>query len=208
MSATDWFNHVQAINPLAKDLYASNTREEFLDAAERLLERVVGQMEADRATFRQLDEPGLTHLMPRLLGDLVPSKPETHTNGHVDVTIWHPRNLGFHYLVEGKIWRGGRWHRDGMRQVLGYATGREGRVMCLAFFIRHKRMNFLLTRLRAQLATATDPASTGPSEDHPFLLAAFMTPHLHSSELPLKLVHYGCYLWEEGVEDLGEDEEA
>lgn len=207
MSASGWFHHVQQVAPHAKELYVSSTREAFLDAAERLLERVVGRMEANRATYRSLDEQALSHLITDLLGDLVPSKPEARTNGHVDVTIWHPRNLGFQHLTECKIWNGGNWHREGMRQVMGYSTGQEGRAMCLAFFVRHKRMTFLLGRLRTQLATAVDPASTGASEDHPFLQDAFVTPHSHASGRPLKLVHYGCYLWEEGVEDLGDVEE-
>ena len=47
----------------------------------------------------------------------------------------------------------------------------------------------------------------GPSEDHPFLKDAFVTPLAHASGRPLKLVHCGCYLWEEGVEDLGDPED-
>lgn len=207
MSATAWFHHVQSVNPYAKELYLSNNREDFLDAAERLMQRVVERMEANRSTYRRLDEPALSHLITDLLGELVPSRPEARTNGHVDVTIWHPRNLGYHHLTECKIWNGATWHREGMNQVLGYATGREGRVMCLAFFVRHKRMEFLLRRLRTQLDSATDPAPIGPSEAHPFLNGAFVTLHAHASGTPLKLVHLGCYLWEEGAENLGDGEE-
>lgn len=207
MSAIGWFFHVQTVSPFAKALYVSGTREAFLDAAECLIERVVHRMESSRATYRKLDEPDLSKLVVELLGELVPSESEAHQNGHVDVTIRHPRNLGFRHITECKIWNGGKRHRDGMRQLLGYTTGRELRAMCLTFFIRHKRMAFLLQRLRGELELAPDPPSKGPSEDHPFLKGAFVTRHEHSSGSELGIVHVGCHLWEEGTEDLGEDED-
>jgi len=91
-----------------------------------------------------------------------------------------------------------------MRQLLRYATGREGRTLCLAFFIRHKRMVYLLDRLRAQLGPAADPPALGLAVDHRILPGAFLTLHEHASGSRLGIVHAGCYLWEEGIEDLGE----
>lgn len=205
MSAADWLAHIHSINPHAHALYVSASRGEFLDAAERLIQRVVERMEGSRATYRKLDERDLSKLVAELLGELVPSEAESHSNGHVDVTIRHPRGLGFSHITECKIWNGASWHREGMKQVLHYVTGHEVRALCLVFFIRHKRMKFLLERLRHELLPPSEPLVAGEITDHHFLPWGFVTPHEHSSGSELSLVHYGCYLWEEGEEDLGEE---
>jgi hypothetical protein len=208
MSADAWYHHVLSINPMPRALFESETVDEFLDAAEHLLGLVVGKMESSRATYRKLAEPDLSNLVVQLLGDLVPASAEAHTNGHVDVTIRHPRNLGYKHITECKIWNGERWHREGMHQLVHYATGTERRTMCLAFFVRHKRMAFLLARLRTGMGASSDPPVTGPVEDHPFLSAAFVSVHEHGSGRPLRIVHYGCHLWDDTVEDAGDKEEG
>jgi hypothetical protein len=207
MSATDWLLHVRSVNPLAEQLYVSDSREAFLDACESLIERVVHRMEASRATYRKLGEVDLSKLIVELLGELVLSESEAHQNGHVDITIRHPRGKGYRHITECKIWDGGGWHRAGMLQLLGYATGREGRAMSLAFFIRHKRMVFLMERLRKQLEASNDPPLVGATEQHVLLEGAFVTRHTHASGAPLGIVHLGCHLWEEGEEDQGEEDE-
>lgn len=201
MSADDWLRHIRSINPYAEALYVSDSREAFLDAAERLIARVVHRMESSRSTYRKLGEIDLSQLITDLLGELVPATPETRQNGHVDVTISHPRCLEFKHLTECKIWDGPAWHQEGMTQLLGYATGREGRVLCLAFFIRHKGMVVLLNRLREQLGPEAAPPALGPAEDHPLLSGAFITRHQHSSGAELRIVHLGCHLWQEGNEN-------
>jgi hypothetical protein len=191
MSAELWLGHLRRLNPYAEKLFLSQTREEFLDAAEHMIERQVQRMEQRRDTYRKLGEVDLSKLLVELLGDLVPAEAEADQNGHVDVLIKHPRGLGFRHLTECKIWNGVDWHR----------SGREGRTMCLAFFVRHRRMKFLLERLRRNLASAESPAMIGPSEDHPFLTYAFTTHHEHPSGALLGIVHAGCHLWQDGTEE-------
>ncbi|MCA9544811.1 MAG: hypothetical protein KC613_10490 [Myxococcales bacterium] len=194
--ADAWFRHVQLLNPHARGLFVSGDRAAFLDAAERLIADVVLRMEESRATYRQLGERDLSKLMKELLGPLVPSDAEAHTNGHVDLTIRHPRGLGYKYLVECKIWNGNALHRDAMVQLLGYLTGQEGRAMCLAFFIDRQRMMRLLERLRGELATTNEPPAIGDPVDHPTIAGTFMTRHEHpSSGREIDIVHMGCDLW-------------
>jgi hypothetical protein len=154
-------------------------------------------MEANRATCRKLDEPDLSHLLKELLGELVPAEAEAHQNGHVDVTISHPRGLGFKHITECKIWRGAAWHRQGMTQVLGYATGREERVMVLAFFIHHRGMVKLLAKLREQIEQGGEPGCVRPGQDHPQISGAYLTWHAHPSGSEMGIVHFGCHLWQE-----------
>jgi hypothetical protein len=184
---------------LAEQLFLSENRESFLDTAERLVHRVVQRMESSRSTFSGLSEPQLSNLMKELLGELVPAQAESHQNGHVDLTIWHPRGLGFNHITECKIWKGEAWHRKGMLQLLHYATGREGRTLCLAFFIKHKNMVTLLQKLRVALDSGGEPPPIRPSEDHLILAGAFVSWHEHRSGAELGVVHLGCHLWLESA---------
>jgi hypothetical protein len=208
VSAESWLHHVEAVNPAARALYLSTTRAQFLDAAEAMIGNVVDVMETSRSTYRKLAEPDLSRLAKDLLGKLIPCDAESDNNGHVDLLIRHPFEPSFRHITEFKIWGGGSIHRGAMRQVLGYATGQEERLMCLSFFIHHKRMVFLLDRLRKELAAAADPAALWPDGSHPFLKLAFVTRHAHASGQPIEIVHLGCYLWEEGSQDLSDAPEA
>lgn len=196
MSADAFLMHVQRINPFAAQLFRSDGLDAFLDAAERLIERVVRRMEASRGTYRKLSEPDLSNLMKDLLGELVPAAAEAHQNGHVDLTIFHPNGLDFRHITECKIWDGQEWHRAGMHQLLDYATGREGRTLCLAFFVKTKGMVAMLKRLRVELDAGGVPPVLRPCGDHPFLAGAFVSFHVHPSGAELGIVHLGCHLYE------------
>ena len=199
MSAEAWLQHVRSVNPFAEQLFSSGNRDGFLEAAERLVHRVVQRMESSRATFAGLSEPQLSNLMKELLGELVPAEAESHQNGHVDLIIRHPLGLGFNHITECKIWDGEAWHREGMLQLLNYATGREGRALCLAFFIKHKKMVALLAKLRVALDAGGEPPPIRPSEDHLVLAGAFVSWHEHPSGAELGVVHLGCHLWLESA---------
>lgn len=82
-----------------------------------------------------------------------------------------------------------------MIQLLTYATGREGRTLCLAFFIHHKGMVDVLKKLRVGLDQDGDPPPLRPSEDHPHLAGAFVSWHEHPSGAEIGIVHLGCHLW-------------
>lgn len=206
-------------DPFAYALYASETREEFLLAAERLLLRAVQRMEQSRSTYSGLGEVALSVMIKESLGNLVDARNEEHHNGHADLQIKHPRNLGYRHITECKLWMGPKWHVEGMVQLIGgwspkegkhltgYATGREVRVMCLAFFVNRKRMDFLLKRLKLKLAEVLSPRLVKAPEDHPDLEGAFISVHRHSTDRELGIVHLGCNLWEEGAEDLSSDDE-
>lgn len=194
MSAKEWAAAVERAVPHFKRLFFSQSRDQFILACEHMIGDLVRRMEGRRSTYRQLGEADLSKMMVELLGEAVAAA-ERDQNGHVDITIHHPRGLGFVYLTECKIWNGAKVHRDGMAQVMGYATGREGRVMVLAFFVTHKRMVYLLERLRDELDAGGLPTSIRASEVHPFLLnGAFVSHHEHGSGAALSITHLGCFL--------------
>ena len=204
MNATDFGAHIKRLSPEAYLLFCTTDRPDFERAAEALIDAKVATMQAGRAQYRQLDERGLCLVLKDLLGVLVPCEAEPHSNGHVDLRLKHPDQPAWAYLVEAKIWRGAGWHRSGLDQLLGYATGRAGRAMVLAFFRDHKRMLFLLKRLREELREPnTHPRALEECAESPLGAHAFTSLHEHQTGAQLMVTHLGCDLWDAGEEDDG-----
>jgi hypothetical protein len=198
MSAERWLYEVERLLPRYKRLFLSQSQDEFHDACEALIQDVVRRMEGRRSTYRKLDERDLSKLLAELLGEPVAAA-ERDQNGHVDVLIQHPAGLGFNHITECKIWDGEKTHRGGMAQLLRYTTGREGRALMLSFFMKEKRMVFLLERLSRDLdAPGGVPPVTQPCAPHPTLQnGAFVSYHEHPSGAALLITHMGCYLFDE-----------
>src|SRR5439155_24827751 len=118
-------------------LLNAETDEQFERAFEALLEKAVAHLEKNKVNFSQLDEVGLSGVLAAGLSTPGLSvSQETHSNGHVDLTIEADhctparRKLG-----EAKIYDGPAYHVGGLEQLLGrYTTGREGRGLLVAYF--------------------------------------------------------------------------
>ncbi|MBK6580169.1 MAG: hypothetical protein IPG17_29175 [Sandaracinaceae bacterium] len=69
----------------------------------------------------------------------------------------------------------------------------------LSFFMKEKRMVFLLERLSRDLdAPGGVPPVTQPCAPHPTLQnGAFVSYHEHPSGAALLITHMGCYLFDE-----------
>lgn len=196
MAADVWLEELKKVAPHYTRAFTSETREEFIQACEDQLHDVVRRMEGRRATYRKLDERDLSKLLAELIGPAWASA-ESDQNGHVDLTLKHPRNLGFVHLTECKIWTGESKHRGGMEQLLRYATGREGRMLMLSFFIKEQRMVAVLESLHQSLDKGGKPPVIRPCAPHPRLgFGAFISHHEHGSGAPLEITHMGCWLFE------------
>ena len=119
------------------NLITAKSSTEFEAAFDALLEKAVLGLEQNRKKFESLDEDGLSGALALALS--VPGLTvtrETHSNGHVDLTIEADhctptrRKLG-----EAKIYNGPAYHFKGLEQLLGrYSTGREGRGLLIVYF--------------------------------------------------------------------------
>src|SRR5215470_15848345 len=70
------------------DLLTAETDEEFEKAFDALLGQAVGHLEKNKANFKELDEVGLSGVLAAGLSTPGLSvSQETHSNGHVDLTI-------------------------------------------------------------------------------------------------------------------------
>lgn len=195
--------HMRRINPTAVQIWESGTLDEFITAVERHIDAKVRRMESARAQYGQHDERGLSTALAHLLGECISAGAEEHMNGHADLVIRHDHGHPWVYIVECKIWRGWEWHQSGMGQVIRYATGRDRRVMVLAFFRDEKRMYFLLDRLRQDVEQGVEhPVIVTPPEPlttpHPFIQGAFISRHWHTSQAVLEIAHVGCDLFSDG----------
>lgn len=197
LSANDFFAHMRRLNPEYVSVFESEDDGSFHEAVERLIQRALRTAETSRQEYRRLPEPGLSRLVSALLAPATCAAPERHRNGHVDIVVEHPRGLPLTYLVECKIWDGHARHRGGMRQLLGYATSYDRRAMCLAFFVNHQKMVFLLERLRVDVDADADLPAIPPSHACEVFPGAFVSSHRHQSGTVLEIVHVGCDLYEE-----------
>lgn len=194
--ADTWSAHVARVAPEYQGVWCSQTEPSFHAAVERAIETVLRKIEEARAEYGGLGETGLSKLTAHLLHPLVPAAAEKNRNGHVDFVIEHPRASNrWVYPVECKIWDGHEWHREGMTQLLGYATSFDKRGMLLEFFAKHKRMVFLLQREREDVDADVFLVAVTPSVTHQFLREAFVSPHEHKSGTRFEIVHLGCDLY-------------
>lgn len=125
----------------------------------------------------------------------VPCEKERYYNGHVDVTIYHPRSLPYQYLGECKIYKGFKRHCDGCDQLLNrYSSGRDMRGFLLEFFTR-RGMYQLIGKLKDQFDRSFPLRMTGTSQDHTQIKGAFISMHSHFTEAQVEVLHIGCNLF-------------
>jgi hypothetical protein len=177
-------------------LLTAATTDEFESAFDSHLERAVRQLEANAALFADLDENGLTAtlVMSLTIPGLTVTQ-ETHSNGHVDLTIQADHCVPARVtLGEAKIYNGPAYHYGGIEQVLTrYATGRDERGLLIVYF-RKPDIAGLVRTLRVDMDGALPHRQHGPTADHT-MRWCFLSAHTHSCGELYRLVHVGCNLY-------------
>lgn len=183
------------------DLLTSDDDSEFEDAFEAILEKAIVELESNKRGFERLDEDALSSVLAMgisIPGVLLATR-ETHSNGHVDLTIvvedFAPmrRKLG-----EAKIYDGPEYHFRGLEQLLGrYTTGRESRGFLIIYF-RKRDIKALINKLRAKMDGDLPCDQQGPTRDHAYKWA-FLSTHAHSCGEKLEVGHFGCNLFVDGA---------
>jgi hypothetical protein len=182
------------------NLITAKSTAEFEAAFDALLDKAVSGLEQNKKKFESLDEDGLSSALALALSmpGLTVTR-ETHSNGHVDLTIEADhctparRKLG-----EAKIYDGPAYHLKGIEQLLGrYTTGREGRGLMIVYF-RKPNIAGLVQGLRKQMDADLPCKQQGITADHS-LKWSFLTAHAHSSGENLEVSHIGCNLCTEST---------
>jgi hypothetical protein len=174
----DYVDWRVATDDVGLDVFASCGEGDFADAAERALLIAINELEGMASELRGSREPRLSALIckfVRLMG--VPCVAEGLTNGHVDITITHPRRPELVMLGECKIWDGYDWHLSGCQQLLRrYATGRCRRSACIEFFDKPGMYGFL-TKLMSEFDSLLPESMVGVARVHAVIKGAFVTSH-------------------------------
>jgi hypothetical protein len=177
------------------DLLTATTEAEFDSAFETLLEKAISNLEQNKMNFKKLDEVGLSGALAGFLqmpGITVTQ--ESHSNGHVDLTIVADHSTPMRKkLGEAKIYDGPAYHFKGLGQLLNrYTTGREGRGLMIVYF-RKKDIAGLVTKLREKMDQEHPYGQQGFTADHKFKWS-FLSTHAHHSGENLQVGHFGCNL--------------
>lgn len=182
--------------PAYLDLLTSETDEEFEAAFDVVLDSAVRLLERNKTKFQELDEVGLSAVLAGAL--TIPGltvAQESHSNGHVDLTIEADHCLPPRVkLAEAKIYGGAAYHIKGLEQLLGrYTTGREGRGLIISY-VRQRNISGLTDNLRFCMNEGLPLAQKGVCQDL-FIRWSFVTIHLHSCGDDLQVGHVGCNLY-------------
>ncbi|MFX4223301.1 MAG: hypothetical protein ACMVO3_21395 [Thalassobaculum sp.] len=187
--------------PTYIEIMTASTDSDFEKAFDQFLEKAISGMEMNSSNFESLNEVGLTGVLSLALtmpGIVVHQ--ESHSNGHVDITIEADcfaasrRKLG-----EAKIYNGPAYHISGLSQLLGrYTTGREGRGL-LVSYVRKNNVKGLIEKVRSEMDEILPSDQQGKTKDHK-MKWSFITTHQHSSGELLDVAHIGCNLFNVATE--------
>lgn len=194
-SALALVKRLQRKAPEYLDLLTAETDSEFEAAFDAILDKAVAHLEKNKRSFERLDEVGLSGALAGALSipGLVVTQ-ETHSNGHVDLTIEADHCVpARRKLGEAKIYSGPEYHVGGLEQLLGrYTTGREGRGLLIAY-IRKKNIAGLVEKLRKKMDDDLPLKQKGQTTAHT-LKWSFISTHSHASGEDLQVGHIGCNL--------------
>ena len=164
----------------------------FEQAFDAHLGRAVQGLEANSKNFARLTEDGLTAVLALALKvPCVDVIQQLHSNGHVDITIKiHDGHLMRTKLGEAKIYDGPEWHLQGVKQLLGYSTGRECRGLVITY-VKKANIEGLMKKVRKKMDEELPEKQQGATMDHPSKWS-FLSKHLHSTGVVIEVGHVGC----------------
>lgn len=192
-SAARYFD---SLSTQTKDLIAADTDAEFDDAFDRWLTVAVSRLEASSKEFKDLGEDAISSILCGYLstGEVSVTR-ETHSNGHVDITIKLVNSASNRTkLGEAKIWDGPSYHTKGLGQLINrYSTGRECRGFVISY-VKMKDIKSLFEKLREYIDSEKPFDLQGVCKDHN-IKWSFLSSHKHSSGEMLEVCHLGCNMF-------------
>jgi hypothetical protein len=195
-SLLELYRELQRKAPEYVDLITARTQEEFEKAFVPILEKAVHHLETNKKGFQNLDEEHLTAVLAASISmpGLVATQ-ETHSNGHVDITITAEHTTPMRKkLGEAKIYDGPEYHIKGLEQLLGrYLTGRETNGLIIEY-VQKKDISGLIKKVRERFDKDYPCDQSCDTEDHT-LNWAFSSKHKHSCGDDLRVDHVACNLF-------------
>jgi hypothetical protein len=191
----DLTDQLRQQSPEHLDVFASLSDDEFQVAFDSLLNKALAGLEESKKGFQSLDEPTLSAVLR--LAMLTPGLSvslEQHSNGHADLTFESYRlGIARRILGEAKIHDGPKYHIDGVKQLLGYMTGREVRGL-MVVYMRKAGGSILMKKVRDTMDEERPVNQQGLTTPH-LLKWAFDSNHLHSCGDSIRVSHVACNLY-------------
>lgn len=189
---------INNLSPLTIDLLVAQTDPEFDLAFDKWLIDGISRMESSRKEFKDLGENALsTILVGNLSTPEISATRETHSNGHVDITVKVINSSANRVkLGEAKLWKGSVYHTSGLGQLLTrYTTGRECRGFVISY-VKLKDIKALFEKLRQHIDNERPYDLDGICKDHN-IRWSFLSTHKHSSGELVEVCHIGCNMFHE-----------
>jgi hypothetical protein len=192
----EFLNFLDSQMPGTALVYFSATEKQFAEAVEVILDLAIRTLEQNAASHKGLGELALSTMLADLIRHSgIPCEKESYRNGHVDVTIAHPRLKQYQYLGECKIYAGFKRHCNGCHQLLNrYSSGRDLRGFLLEF-VGRPQMYKLLQELREEFDQSLPLKMKGKSYDQGRIKGAFISIHTHFTNAEVQVLHLGCNLY-------------
>jgi len=192
-SLDEFLRYLDARLPGTAQVYFSEDRQSFRAGVEAAVDASIRSMERSAKFHHGRGELELSKTLCDLLERAaIPCVAEGYSNGHVDVTVTHPRVARFVVLGECKMWNGQARHRAACAQLLDrYATGREAGGFVLEF-VGVRGMYRLLSELRSSLGIERPPSMVSGPKNHPDIEGGFHTTHEHHTGALVVVFHIGC----------------
>ena len=192
-SAAKYFDN---LSTQTKDLLVAETDAEFDAAFDNWLVVAISRLESSSNEFRDLGEDAISSILSGYLstGEVSVTR-ETHSNGHVDLTIKLVNSaVNRTKLGEAKIWSGSSYHTKGLGQLLNrYSTGRECRGFVISY-VKNQDIKSLFEKLRKYIDTEKPFDLQGVCNDHN-IKWSFLSSHKHSSGETVEVCHVGCNMY-------------
>lgn len=180
--------------PEALNAWRAQSRSGFLDVTDRLLDAAIVHLESQANHLKAAREDTITAAAIGFFNRYgIQASSQTNSRGHVDIYIRHCFQPDLVICGEAKIWRGSKNHIAGIRQVLGYCTGRLP--FCfLLIYVQTGGIEAHFATLKQTLDSELPENQQGSSRSHSFRRWALLTEHIHSSEGRVKALHAGVNL--------------
>ena len=192
-SAARYFDNLSV---QTKDMLVAETDAEFDKAFDNWLVVGISRLELSSKEFNDLGEDAISSILAGYLstGEVSVTR-ETHSNGHVDLTVKLVNSAASRTkLGEAKIWDGPSYHTKGLGQLLNrYTTGRECRGFVISY-VRLQDIKSLFTKLREYIDNKKPYELQGLCKDHN-IRWSFLSSHKHSSGEIVEVCHVGCNMY-------------
>jgi hypothetical protein len=172
-------------------LYNTDVKKLRLHLIEKI-NSIIRDMEANSNDLKDFGETALTNEITRALTQsaLFTATAESHSNGHVDITIVAPMVNAANFKVKGeaKIWKTPSYALKGFDQLNGYLTGRPDVALFLYYF---RGKNSCDDRFKKYIE---ELISIKGGKNLKTLGRFATTEHIHTSGATIELDHYAGWL--------------